>query len=925
MKKYRICVLTACMLLGLPAAAQYNQDHKAVNEKFTPTQKGTPGYYEQNVRRLFKQGKWTEGKKLLDEGLEKYSWLSALNELMGNYWMRAKQYDKARFYYIRSFRDDDKNLQSKEQLMKLEELTKHYSTAIVYCNELLEAAPYNYRLWMKKIELYRLQGDQVEASRLLQRLLAIYPEKAEVKKELLGDYEQKYRQYRRKLNLVGQEKMLRKLVELNPTNEEFQMALCNLLLQTGRTEQAMDVAGHAATIVKNPYPFVEKKASILGEMTRYSEALSYLRDAKKSIPGVGGRLGKITNNLELEAAQAAVANDPYTAYARLYEKTHSAEALTYLLNTSMSRGYLDDALTYIREARRSKGDSERLMLSEYTVQRRLGNTKAATAMLERIHEKYPNNQDVNEELCSIRLDEIRRMMDFEQYDEALIALDKIRDYKVDSEMSEAIEQRIFTCYAKTGKREKAIEQLARLGKSEEMSAQLYEEIQLPYIKQLIQQGRLYQAETELQQLIDKGHPSSDALVMGINVAMQLKKNDKAYSLVNMGKARYPEEPLFKLKEAQLKASEDDYETAMTMLKQMLETYIGDTAVVNGYADCCESLAMKLLKYKEYDKAMNLIDEAMKYTPNSQSLILAKAMVYEGQKDWPNALETYRLYHPGVAELSEYNRHLETLKRHAKRNEITIDYQSARPSSEDHISSMALVSYTRFGKKNNYTFGVGYAARDGSADATNSDELGGAGIQLTGDWQHAWNSRLTTNVIAGWSNKFFPRLRAEVKGSYEMPKDWTAKAGLSYRLIGNDATVSLIGLGLGATKELEQFSLGADLHLMAMSGDDTNYFGGNFFINGSVIAKCYPIEGSRTHIYATGSVGNAPDVSLIDNLMPVKFNQLNTMLGLGGLYTVNSMIDLGLSGQWYLMSVKKESESNNNKNYLYLNAHVTIHF
>lgn len=211
MKKYRLCVLTAWLLLGLPAAAQYNQNHKAVNEKFTPTQKGTPGYYDHNARLLFKQGKWAEGKKLLDEGMEKYGYLSALNELMGNYWMHCKQYDRARYYYIRSLRDNDDNLQAKEQMMKLEELTKHYSTAIVYCNELLEASPYNYRLWRKKIELYRLQGDHVEATRLLQRLNAIYPGKAEVKKEMLWDYEQKYRQYRAKKNLVGQEEMLKNL------------------------------------------------------------------------------------------------------------------------------------------------------------------------------------------------------------------------------------------------------------------------------------------------------------------------------------------------------------------------------------------------------------------------------------------------------------------------------------------------------------------------------------------------------------------------------------------------------------------------------------------------------------------------------------------------------------------------------------------
>ena len=75
------------------------------------------------------------------------------------------------------------------------------------------------------------------------------------------------------------------------------------------------------------------------------------------------------------------------------------------------------------------------------------------------------------------------------------------------------------------------------------------------------------------------------------------------------------------------------------------------------------------------------------------------------------------------------------------------------------------------------------------------------------------------------------------------------------------------------------------------------------------------------------MGNAPEVSLIDNSMPIRFSQLNTMLGFGGVYSLNATLDFGLSGQWYTMSVKSDDATgvNNNKNYLYLNANVTIHF
>lgn len=913
----------------VPSMAQHRQQHAKTNRNFTPAKEGLPAYYEQQTRALFKSGKWAEGLKMVEKGFDRYGQLSTYNELLGMYWLHYKKYDKARFFLIRSLRDDSDNLNSKAMLMKVEEMTKHYSTAIVYCNELLEASPYDFALWNKKIELYRLEGNQAEATRLLQRLAEIYPDKVEVKNAVEWDYDQKYRKFREKKNLSGQEEMLRKLVAIDPSNAEYQMALCNLLVQTGRMEQAVDVAGHAATLVKHPLPFIEKKAAILGGMTRYNEALAYLSTVEHSVPGArGGQLSRMKNNLEEEAARAAVQNDPYTAYARLYEKNHSEEALTYLLNTSISRGYLDDALMYIREARRRRGDTQRLLYSEYTIQRRLGNTRAAVAMLERIHRNAPGDRDICEELCMVRMEEVTKQMDFGHYAEAAAILETLRSFNVDSETKATIEQRLLTCYIQTGQRQKAIAQLKNTYKDPNMQSAMYDEIVTPYIKQLISEGRLRQAEEEILKVLDRGNPSADVLRMGINTALLQKKNSDAATLVDWGRRSYPNDPYFVLKEAQLKAGTGDYEAALEKLRPMLREYSGDSAVIGAYAGCCEELAAVHLKAKRYDDAMRLVDEAMQYYPNSKSLILLKTQIYEGKKEWEKAIEQYAMYKPTLEEKAEYNRHLATLKRHVLRNAVLIDYQHARPSSEDRVSSMAQVAYTRYAKRNAYTFGFAYAGRDGFTEPVNpGEDAGGSGIQLSGEWEHEWTARLTTTAVASWANKFFPKLRLEVGGTYSLPKDYTAKGGLSYRLIGAGVNTSLVSLGVGATKPVSNFEFGADLRLFTLFGGQSEYFGGHFFINGSVVAKLYPIEGSKSNLFVSGSLGNAPEVSLIDNSMPVKFNQLNTMLGFGGVYSANAMLDFGLSGQWYNMSVKRFSEENtsNNKNYLYLNANVTVHF
>ena len=928
--KWLVAIGLVAPVAPAPHALAQSTARSARDKDYTPAWKGTVRDYEQKVRRLFRQGSWEEGRKVLDEGLGKYEADAALNQLLGSYWLHHRQYDKARYYLIRSLRANKKNPQTLQLLLKVEETTQHYSSAIVYCNSLLELAPYDYPLWRKKISLFRQQGNEAEASRLLKRLEEMYPEREDVKKDIAGDYETRYYKYRKTKNQAGEEAMLRHLVTLQPKNAEYQMALCNLLIRTGRMEDAIDVAGHAATVVANAYPFVEKKASILGSMTRYSEALAYLKEMERTKPGLRGRLTTLSNELEREQARLAAQNDPYTAYGRLYEKEHSEEALNYLLNTSMSRGYLDDALKYIREARRRRGDSKNLMYREYTVQRRLGNTRAAVAMLEKMHARWPGDTDINEELCAMQLEEVRRMMDFRQWDEAVALLEKLVTYKVDRDTHDAVVRRLFTCYIQANRRQKALGLINTISTSPKTRAELYEEVMMPYIKQLIAQGMTRKAEEEIHLVLDKGYPSADILGMAISMELSLRHNDEARTLVERGKTLYPDNPYFRIKEAQLAAADGDYAKAYDRLGTLIDDYLGDSAVVRAYAECCEQLARQEMKAGRYDDALRLIDRGLEVDPGNQPLILVKSEVFEKQKDWDSAIATYRLYRPSIGEFAEYRQRMERLQRHLLSNEVTIDYQRARPSSEDNITSQASMAYSRICDRNTYTVGLVYVGRDGLTQKTDSTEAeGGNGLQLGGEWQHQWerwNRRLTTTVSGAVATKFMPRLKLGVGASYAFDHDWTGTANLSYRLFNDEQKASLFEAGAGATKDLEPFSLGANAHVFYMAGDAAKSLNSNIFFNGGLTARCYPASGNRSYFYVAGSVGNAPELSLIDNSMPVRFDQLNTMLGAGGLAVINSMIDIGVSGTWYNMSVSSSLTNNTrSRNYLYIDAHVTVHF
>lgn len=101
----------------------------------------TPDYYESNVRSMFGREQWEAGKQLLDEGLSIYPDVNGLNELCGRYHYRKKDYDTARYFLVRAVRDNPENVEAKQLLIKVEDETRNYSSAICYVNELLEINP----------------------------------------------------------------------------------------------------------------------------------------------------------------------------------------------------------------------------------------------------------------------------------------------------------------------------------------------------------------------------------------------------------------------------------------------------------------------------------------------------------------------------------------------------------------------------------------------------------------------------------------------------------------------------------------------------------------------------------------------------------------------------------------------------------------
>lgn len=931
----RILLLSLPLWLAIPSAA--------------PAQTRSLEYYETNVRAHFRQGRWQEGKALLDQALKPYGTLSPINELLGWYYYHQKEYEKARFYLIKSLREEPSNLHTRELLILVETDTENYSSAICYINEQLQYNPYNRGLWRQKIDLYRKMGIHGEADRLLMRLRQLYPHDAQVKADILAEGRRKYEEQRKTGTPAGQLRVLEELRRQGSTDPEFYQALTNLHLQMGNTREAAEAAGEGARLTGNP-GLVRKRVSILSEMGLHAEASNYLREQQRQRPSA--YLAGLQREVDEAATHDSQRYDPYLMYGRLYESQQSAEALAFLVNMSMARGYYDDALYYLGEQRKMQGESPEILYKQYLAHRRLGNTTAAQRLLATLVERFPGNRDALEEYLQLRLSQAMALMQAGAYGDALPLLEYAVRQATDSATLSDASRRLFNCYVETRQYAEASQTLSamahRLGRTQtallaamvegkdgrqpdalrtlrqawaEAPAEsdrralsgAYEELAVPYIRTLRERGTIRQAYEATRAALEVCPRSQLLLAQGISMAYQLGRNEEYAALVDLARGHYPDDPTFRMHEAGLHALRGDYVTALSRLRPLLDIYVGDSTLVNAHSAHSESLALHHLKARQPRGALAVLDTALCFDSRSLPLLTAKGRAYEQLKEYDSAYVYLQHYKPTLMDYRAHQRQLEELKYKAARNEVYAEFQRYRPGAQDTWTANAYLGYTLKRRRDSYIFSLGYAGRDGvtdQADLTADTEVtGGLGLQPGVAWQHTFSPLWSGELGASWGSKYFPQWALKASLTRTLKRDWTLMGQAHFRRIdvytalygldANGGTVftrwshsrrKFLSAGAVVTKSLESFTLAAAANVV-MLGRDPHF-------NANVKAQLFPRAGIRTMMYLQGGLGSAPELTLIDRSIPASFSKLNTFVSAGGLYVLNRYLALGLAGDWH---------------------------
>ncbi len=908
--------MTVCFLLGCP-----NETEAKIH---------TPDHYEYAIRQAFREGRWEAGKYMLDEARPYYGTMSPFLELDGWYYYHIKDYRNARRYLHSALLEDSSNTHARELIVNVEFETQNYSSAICYINELLETNAYSKGLWKKKILIYRILHNDVEADKLLIRLQEIYPEDTLLKKEAAYRFEEKAISQKKTGDLDGEIRSTRELVKFDPDNSENYLRLTNLLLQRGEIDEAKEVSGRGARKTGN-MDLVKKHSDILCSQGEHTRALAFLNELPRS-----PQRDRLIATVQEDLAAYANANDPYTAYGRVYERTHSRESFNYLVNTAISRGYYNDALYYIGDYKKRNPYNESIAYKEYVVYKSLGDENKAADVLYKIYKANPQNEDNREELAELYYRIGTEAMDKADYADALNPLEFAANESTEEQIRLSAASKLSVCYTLLKKYDDAID---ALNEKDPMYAQKKANL-------LVLSGKPEQALAILGTADDKDAYTETAIPY-IKSLMEQKKYEEALPVIDEA-IRYSD-----AKELYIYGTAAAAETGVDntfYIRRGLELYPTEETFINQYAGLCAAKALEMRKAKDYEGAMTVVDDGLAFKPTDADLLYIKGLIYESRHQYDSAVVYQKHFKPSEDERFVHNKKLQGFIQKKFRNILAIEYQRARPGNKDIISANAGVNYQRkFTKRGTGEFVFNYAGRDDMT--SNEDKLeqqvpGGIGIQAGAGWTQEFNHGWSGSIQVLGATKYFPDLSAKLSVSKELPKNWMVEGHLTYRIVDaydrsltksmSDEGDIYYTFGGWENSKLNMFTLGGsglkmfDNNIALNFGGDAVLLSQSIYYNAFAKGIYYPVPGSRTSVFATAGAGTAPEVQLIEKSLPASFEKLNSFVGAGGLYTLTPNVDLGLDGNWYTLYMQYQPTSGKDeftfyRNYFYVKFQIFIHF
>lgn len=817
-------------------------------------------------------------------------------------------------------------MDAKQILTNVEIEEQHYSAAICYINELLEVKPYRKSLWLKKAEIYKLQGNNQEAYRLLKRINQIYPEDEKIQEDYQYNLVSEIATLKKAGKLDKAIMLSSELMLVDKTNPDLYVDVINTHLAAGDDDRALVYANRALNFMPNNTYLITKKASILADQFLFNEALAFVKSKNKT---ENSELNALYNELLLQNARIQNDSDPYTLYGKILERSPGdQEALNYLLNTSLSKGYYDDAQKYLNLAKKSEGETKNILSKEYSLYTQMGNQAKANAILAKLYSRFPEDADIKENYVNFQYKLAREQVQNEQYREAIIPLRFLTNLPKHY-YSEKSMQKLSNVYLKLGRKEEAYVTVLKLNsdfpntienkfrkvevltamdrdeealniyeniikESDEIESQnyllAYDELGSQFLKKLIALEQTQKVFEVANRIIAVNPNSELAYTYAMNSASRINDEKLFFEYAQKATEALPENLLFKTKYAEALSKKGEFGTANKILQELLSSNPYNKNVINTNTQFTLDYGAALFKAKSDVQLMLVTNEALKYSPTNKELLYQKGQAFLLKKDYGNAFEYMKNYVPSTLEEETFKKEMDWLQNKSYKNQISLKYLRSRFSDNINVSSIATLEYRRFkSDKNTYTGRLNYTGRDQ-----------GAGILAQAEWTHVRNAKTYFTANLGYGSRYFSQIIANGSIFRDLGQGYEMEFGMGYRNLPNEYTLTNLVAGVSHTSDL--MSLNAKGLIYKTESSLTLY-------NVLAQSRFYMFNENKSHLVAMASVGTVPESGALDLSLYDSYNAFNTMVGAGGNYLINKNLTLGIIGNWYNFKFNPSQYSN----------------
>ena len=902
---YRLLTLVFALLIstwgGIQELSAQKKDDKEMH---------TSLFYSSRAEELQDANNWEASKREIDDGLKQYPDDPELLYLNGRYYYEARRdLQKARYNLVKALQESDHHWGARRVLIDVEDESKHYSSAICYINELLEQQPYDRDLWRRKITLYNKMGNHTEADAALERLSRIYPNDTILKRDLSNLHRETWNKRMNATSLGEKAATLEGYINTDPYEISYYMDLSDTYIKLGDYDQAISAAKRGLVIFPGNARLVQRVASLMSEQGLYTRALMFLKENRMG--------GQVYANAMREAANDARLRDPYDMNGRLYAETGDQDALRYMLNQSLTRGYYDDAIEYLAEAYKLEGRTTELLIKEYDLQKRMGKKNQAESLLKELFAKNPENGGLREEYVLMQLELATIDEDQQEWEDAYDRL---------TLASQSMETGSDQWAAAIARRINLLGIMERDGEARELFLQAstqdpgrtrrfgsaYEAIISKQIKQLIEDERFLEAYYLAQELLGVIDNSEVGLRAAINMSQTLKMKEQFYKFAQAGYDFYPDQPYFQIKQAVALQEQKRYSDALNiLLPQKPGEMYPSQQLINPFAGVTEDFAVMLIHNKMPDLAIERIDIALKYDPDNTGLKYLKGLAYEQMKEFDLAYDYQsRFYNPSNAEQREWEEHMRYLKFRSLKNRVDANYTAAyhdtkgeEVSSVGHMYSIASLAYSHLWDRHSMTAQLSYKASDGF-NGLGGYEAGGIGIEAMLQWDVALTKRWSLMASASYATKLFNKFGGNLQASYDIGKGWGVSLKGAFRrtpelhLYDHSEGIwtdgyerhNLYMVSPGAEKSWERIKLNFNVDLISLDFK-------NYYYNASIKGKIFVNEDNMSSVGAIIGFGSFPELELFDQTTMNGITNMNAMVGIEGIWLITKNLYAGLSGTW----------------------------